>query len=69
MSINTRYNADGRNNLSPGPANYSPNYKTLFRNTSYTMRSRPQTSKTENYPGVGNYDLRSDKSLIAPTYK
>jgi hypothetical protein len=56
-------------NFSPGPANYNPNHKALFRNTSYTMRSRPQTAKTDNYPGVGNYDLRTDKSLIAPTYK
>ena len=61
--------SNGTRNFSPGPANYNPNYKTLFRNTSYTMRSRPQTAKTENYPGVGNYDLRTDKSLIVPTYK
>lgn len=69
MSIKTRNFADGRNNLSPGPANYSPNYKTLFRNTSYSMRSRPQTTKSENYPGVGNYNLRTEKSLISPSYK
>lgn len=69
MSLRTSNNMDGRNALSPGPANYSPNYKNLFRNTSYSMRSRPQSSKTEITPGVGNYNLRNDKSLIVPTYK
>jgi len=67
MSIKTGDNFD--RTFSPGPANYNPNYKTLYRNTSYTMRKRPQTAKTDNFPGVGNYDLRTDKSLMAPTYK
>ena len=60
---------DGRNQLSPGPANYSPNFKTMFRNTSYTMRSRPNSAKTEITPGVGNYNLRNEKSLVAPAYR
>jgi hypothetical protein len=68
MSMRTSNNVDGRNNI-PGPANYSPNYKSLFRNTSYTMRSRPQSSKSENYPGVGNYNLRNEKFLVVPSYK
>lgn len=41
----------------------------MYRNYSYTMRKRPQTARTDNYPGVGNYDLRTDKSLMAPSYK
>ena len=61
-------NNSGRN-FSPGPANYNPSYKQIFTETSYTMRKRPQTSKTDNYPGVGNYVLRTDKSLKVPTYK
>jgi hypothetical protein len=69
MSMRTINNGDGRNNFSPGPAIYSPNYKSLFRNTSYSMRSRPQSSKSENYPGVGNYNLRNEKTLIVPSYK
>lgn len=70
MSMRTSNNADGRNKMSPGPANYSPNYDTLFRSNSYSIRSRPQSTKAENYPGVGNYNLRDEtKSLIAPTYK
>ena len=54
---------------SPGPGNYDPNFKALIRNTSYTMRKRPQTSKVDYVPGVGNYDLRNEKSLVVPTYK
>lgn len=69
MSLRTSNNRDGRNNISPGPANYSPEYGKLFKNTSYSMLSRPKTSKVENYPGVGNYDLRNDRSLIAPSAK
>ena len=55
--------------VSPGPANYSPNFKSLYRNFSYTMRSRPNTAKNETNPGPGNYNLRTEKSLIVPTYK
>ncbi len=55
--------------VSPGPANYNPNYRSLFRNLSYTMRSRPNTAKTEAVPGVGNYNLRTDKSFISPSYR
>ena len=41
--------------VSPGPGNYSPNFNNLFRNFSYSMRSRPNTSKPEAIPGPGSY--------------
>jgi hypothetical protein len=41
----------------------------MYRNLSYTMRKRPQTSRTDNYPGVGNYNLRTDSSMKVPSYK
>jgi hypothetical protein len=70
MSLKTQNFGDmNKYNVSPGPAVYSPNYRALFRNFSYTMRSRPNTAKSENNPGPGNYNLRTEKSLIAPTYK
>ena len=70
MRVKTQNFADPqRYNLSPGPANYNPNFKSLYRNFSYTMRSRPNTAKTDSNPGPGNYNLRTEKSLIAPTYR
>lgn len=70
MRLKTQNFADPiRYNISPGPANYSPNFKSLYRNFSYTMRSRPNTAKTDSNPGPGNYNLRTEKSLIAPTYR
>lgn len=68
-SMSQKIGLNSDRTFSPGPANYSPNYKTLYRNTSYTMRKRPNTARTEITPGVGNYDLRTEKSLVAPTYK
>jgi len=70
MSLKTQDFADpNRYNASPGPANYNPNFKAMYRNFSYTMRSRPKTAKADSNPGPGNYDLRTEKSLMAPTYK
>ena len=69
MRVKTQNFADPHKyNVSPGPANYSPNIKTLHRNFSYTIRSRPNTAKTDSNPGPGNYNTRTDKSLIKPTY-
>ncbi|MCQ2818670.1 MAG: hypothetical protein MJ252_15495 [archaeon] len=34
------------------------------------MRIRPNTARNnDNYPGPGNYDVRTDKSLQVPSYK
>jgi hypothetical protein len=56
--------------VSPGPCGYSPNYKvTIKSNGSYTMSPRHQSKSGFNTPGPGNYTVRSDKSLIVPSYK
>jgi hypothetical protein len=70
MSLKTQNFADPiRYNVSPGPGNYSPNFRANFKNLSYTMRAKPNRAKTDVIPGPGNYNLRTEKSLIAPTYK
>jgi len=70
ISLKTKNFADtSKHHAFPGPANYSPNFKALYRNCSYTMRSRPNTAKVDSNPGPGNYNLRTEKSLMAPTYK
>lgn len=45
---------------SPGPANYSPKYNYLFKNFSYSMSSRPNSSKNYVGPGPGNYNIRKE---------
>lgn len=52
---------------SPGPGNYDPTPK--FTNISYSMRIRPNSSKPNFMPGVGNYNLRTERSLVVPSYK
>lgn len=54
-------------NCSPGPGTYQPQYKD--GNPKYSMRIRPNTSKSEITPGPGNYEVRTDKSLQVPSYK
>lgn len=54
-------------NCSPGPGMYQPCVKD--GSAKYTMRIRPNTSKTEKTPGPGNYEVRTDKSLQVPSYK
>ena len=51
----------------PGPGQYQP----LYRNGSakYTMRAKTNVSKNDVTPGPGNYNVRTDKSLQAPSYK
>ena len=51
----------------PGPGNYDPQYKS--GNPKYTMRMRPYSAKSEVTPGPGNYNVRTDKNLIVPSYK
>lgn len=55
--------------VSPGPANYSPNFAKTFKNLSYSMSSRPNTAKPSITPGPGNYNLRTEKNLQVPCYK
>lgn len=55
--------------VSPGPGNYNPNFETLYRGFSYTMRSRPNTSKPDTYPGPGNYNVRLDQNIIGHSYR
>jgi len=70
MSLKTDNFADPiKYKVSPGPGNYEPNFKALYRNFSYTMRIRPNTAKINTNPGPGNYDLRNEKSLMVPSYK
>ena len=54
---------------SPGPAVYTPNYNKLFKTLSYSMSSRPNSSKPNFTPGPGNYNVRTEKSLQVPCYK
>ena len=51
----------------PGPGNYDPQYKS--GNPKYTMRMRPYSAKSEVTPGPGNYNVRTDKNLVVPSYK
>jgi hypothetical protein len=54
---------------SPGPGNYNPNFNSMFKSYSYSMRIRPNSSKSEFTPGPGNYNLRTERSLVVPSYK
>lgn len=54
-------------NCSPGPGAYQPQIRD--GNPKYSMRIRPNSSKSEVTPGPGNYDIRTDKSLQVPSYK
>ena len=55
---------------SPGPCGYSPNFKVTVRNnSSYSMSPRYQSKSTFNTPGPGNYNIRTEKSMIVPSHK
>ena len=57
-----------KNIVSPGPGMYAPKFHD--GSSKYTMRARPNTTKAELVtPGVGNYEIRSEKSLQVPSYK
>ena len=51
----------------PGPGQYYPQYRS--GSAKYTMRSKTHYVKNENTPGPGNYNVRTDKSLVVPSYK
>ncbi len=69
MGLKTSYMDPSKMVDSPGPGNYNPNFRTCFKNVSYTMSSKFNQSKTDSTPGPGNYEVRSEKSLQCPTYK
>ena len=69
MGLKTSYFDPTKTVVSPGPGNYNPNHRTFFRNISYTMSSKLNQSKTDHNPGPGNYEVRTDKSLLVPSYK
>lgn len=52
---------------SPGPGAYQPHESSGV--PKYTMRIKHYRSKSDVTPGPGNYNLRSDSSLIVPSYK
>ena len=51
----------------PGPGQYQPFYRS--GSAKYTMRSKPYPSKGDVTPGPANYNVRTDKSLVVPSYK
>lgn len=67
ISFRTKFLDQTVSTCSPGPAMYSPN-KT-YKNTKYSMGSRPHLAKSSISPGPGNYDIRTEKSLLVPSYK
>jgi hypothetical protein len=55
--------------VSPGPGNYTPKYKAMYKSFSYSMSSRPNSAKSYVTPGPGNYNVRSERSMQVPSYK
>jgi len=55
--------AQSVSNLSPGPAQYSPEYKQRHKATAfkYTMAGRPMTGAGSANPGPGTYEVRVPK--------
>lgn len=54
-----------KENCSPGPAQYNPRYKSGA--PSYSLGSRPDPIYNK-LPGPGNYNIRTNASLKAPSY-
>ena len=52
---------------SPGPGAYHPQQSSGV--PKYTMRIRHAKSKSDVTPGPGNYNIRTNNSLIVPSYK
>jgi hypothetical protein len=69
MALKTDYFDPTRTIYSPGPGNYTPDHKKMFKNLSYTMSAKTFREKPEVTPGPGNYDLRSERSMQVPSYK
>ena len=55
--------------ITPGPANYTPNFdKNLRASSAYSIAQRPKTSKENlKQPGPGDYDVRGNSEK--PSYK
>ena len=56
-----------KTNCSPGPGAYHPIYKSGA--PAYSLGGRSDiTPDNAHNPGVGGYNIRTDKSLVAPSY-
>ena len=51
----------------PGPGQYEPLYKSGA--AKYSMRPKTTYGKRDVTPGPGNYNVRTDKNMIVPSYK
>ena len=58
-----------KSSYTPGPGAYDPSSLNRPTSAKYTMRSKPNSKGTESMPGPGNYNLRTDKQLVVPSYK
>ena len=57
-----------KTNCSPGPGVYNPLIKSSA--PAYSLRGRPNyIPYNAKNPGPGDYDVRTNKSLIVPSYK
>jgi hypothetical protein len=49
-------------NKTPSPGDYDPNNDLKFKSISYSMRSKANINKENNYPGPGSYNNLQIKS-------
>lgn len=57
-----------KSNCSPGPGVYNPLIKSGA--PAYSLGSRPDiVPNNSKNPGPGNYNLRTNKSLVVPSYR
>ena len=58
-----------KNSFAPGPGQYDATTKNRPSSARYTMRAKPNEKNKEITPGPGNYNIRMEKDLNAPSYK
>ena len=59
---------DKKRNNFPGPAAYKPMYKTESYFYTFGYKYKKENNKRDTTPRPGNYELRTDKDMIIPSY-
>ena len=59
---------DKNKNNFPGPGAYKPMYKSRSYFYSFGLKNKKNNKERESTPGPGNYEVRTEKDLVMPSY-